>query len=75
MTRFIAAAVSAIALIGTATASGASGPVFALVPAAPPVLPSAEVPNAPGSVAVPISFTASACEAGPNVKLSWLIAV
>src|SRR5215207_7429390 len=53
-----AAAVSAIALIGTATASGASGPVFALVPAAPTALPSAEVPNAPGSVGLPISFTA-----------------
>jgi len=53
-----AAAAAAIALIGTATASGASGPVFELVPAAPTALPSAEVPNAPGSVGLPISFTA-----------------
>ena len=58
MTRFAAAAVSALALIGSATASGASGPVFTVVSDAPVTLPSAEVPNAPGSVGLPISFTA-----------------
>jgi murein DD-endopeptidase MepM/ murein hydrolase activator NlpD len=57
MTRLAAAAILALALIsaGSATASGA---VFSVVPDVPPALPSAEVPNAPGSVALPLAFTA-----------------
>ena len=61
MSRALAAAVLALALalVGAGSASGASGPVFAVVPTtAAPALPSAAVPNAPGSVALPIAFTA-----------------
>jgi murein DD-endopeptidase MepM/ murein hydrolase activator NlpD len=53
MTRFAALA-AALALIGATGASGA--PVFSVVGAAP-ALPSAEVPNAPGSIALPADFT------------------
>ena len=51
MTR-AAAVVAALALIGAAGASGASNPVLTVV-GATPALPSAEIPNAPGSVAMP----------------------
>jgi murein DD-endopeptidase MepM/ murein hydrolase activator NlpD len=59
MSRTLAAAVLALALVGAGSATGASGPVFAVVaPTAIPALPSAEVPNAPGSIALPLAFTA-----------------
>jgi murein DD-endopeptidase MepM/ murein hydrolase activator NlpD len=51
MTR-AAAVAAALALIGATGASGASDPVFTAV-SGTPALPSAEVPNAPGSVAMP----------------------
>jgi murein DD-endopeptidase MepM/ murein hydrolase activator NlpD len=56
MIRLAAAAMSALALIGAASASGASAPVFSVVGAAP-ALPSAEVPNASGSLALPPNWT------------------
>jgi murein DD-endopeptidase MepM/ murein hydrolase activator NlpD len=51
----------ALALAGAASASGASGPVFTLVPetSVQPVLPSAEVPNAEGSLLLPPGWTVS----------------
>jgi murein DD-endopeptidase MepM/ murein hydrolase activator NlpD len=51
----------ALALVGAASASGASSPVFAIVGEAParPLLPSAEVPNAEGSLALPPGWTVS----------------
>jgi murein DD-endopeptidase MepM/ murein hydrolase activator NlpD len=58
MIRRAAVAVSALALMGSGSAAGATGSVFTVVPEAPPALPSAEVPNAPGSIALPLSFTA-----------------
>jgi murein DD-endopeptidase MepM/ murein hydrolase activator NlpD len=58
MTRFATAAALVTALIGAGGASGAAGPVFTLLPNTPAALPSAEVPNAPGSIALPLSFTA-----------------
>jgi murein DD-endopeptidase MepM/ murein hydrolase activator NlpD len=56
-----AAAIIALALtlIGAAGASGASGPVFTIVPDAQQPLPSAEVPNAEGSILVPPGWTVS----------------
>ena len=58
MMRLAAAAILALALVGAGSAAGASGAVFTVVPAAAPALPSAEVPNAPGSIALPLAFTA-----------------
>jgi murein DD-endopeptidase MepM/ murein hydrolase activator NlpD len=55
MIRLVALA-AALALIGATGASGAASPVFAVV-GATPTLPSADVPNAPGSVALPPEFT------------------
>jgi murein DD-endopeptidase MepM/ murein hydrolase activator NlpD len=55
MTRFVALA-AALALIGVTGASAASGPVFTVV-GVTPTLPSSEVPNAPGSIALPADFT------------------
>jgi murein DD-endopeptidase MepM/ murein hydrolase activator NlpD len=52
----IAALAAALALIGATGASGASGPVFTVV-GSTPALPSADVPNAPDSVAIPPEFT------------------
>ena len=51
----------ALALIGAASASGAPGPVFTIVgqTSAQPVLPSAEVPNAEGSLLLPPGWTVS----------------
>jgi murein DD-endopeptidase MepM/ murein hydrolase activator NlpD len=57
MTR-LAALAAALALIGAAGAS-AGTPVFTVVGStSTPALPSAEVPNAPGSIALPLAFTA-----------------
>jgi murein DD-endopeptidase MepM/ murein hydrolase activator NlpD len=57
MKLFIAAALSALALAGSASAD-----VFRIVPTASPTapafLPSAEVPNTPGSIAFPASLLA-----------------
>jgi murein DD-endopeptidase MepM/ murein hydrolase activator NlpD len=54
----LAALAAALALIGAAGAS-AGTPVFTVVDTtAAPALPSAEVPNAPGSIALPLAFTA-----------------
>jgi murein DD-endopeptidase MepM/ murein hydrolase activator NlpD len=50
-----AALAAALALIGATGASGAA-PVFTVI-GATPALPSAEVPNAPGSIALPADFT------------------
>ena len=58
MSRFAAAAILALALVGAGSASGASKPVFTVVTGAHPTLPSAEVPNAPGSIGLPLAFTA-----------------
>ena len=75
MTRATAALAAALALIGAATASGASTPVFAVVPDAPTALPTAEVPNAPGSVALPFNFTtpplASRSLNAPQLNALW----
>ena len=49
----------ALALVVAASASGASGPVFTIVPDAQPALPSAEVPNGEGSVLLPPGWTVS----------------
>jgi murein DD-endopeptidase MepM/ murein hydrolase activator NlpD len=51
----------ALALAGAASASGASGPVFTVVPEASvqAPLPSAEVPNAEGSLLLPPGWTVS----------------
>jgi murein DD-endopeptidase MepM/ murein hydrolase activator NlpD len=57
MTRLVAAASAALALLGATSASGAPGPVFTVVGAAPTALPSAEVPNAPGSLTLPTGWT------------------
>ncbi|MGZ8794236.1 MAG: lytic murein transglycosylase [Gaiellaceae bacterium] len=56
----IAAAVilSAFALVGAASASGASGPLFTIM-GAQPSLPSAEVPNAEGALLLPPGWTVS----------------
>jgi murein DD-endopeptidase MepM/ murein hydrolase activator NlpD len=53
MTRLVALA-AALALIGAASAS--AGPVFTVV-GTTPTLPSAELPNAPGGIALPPDFT------------------
>jgi murein DD-endopeptidase MepM/ murein hydrolase activator NlpD len=54
----VAAAAAALALVGAASAS-AGTPVFTVVDStSTPALPSAEVPNAPGSIALPLAFTA-----------------
>jgi murein DD-endopeptidase MepM/ murein hydrolase activator NlpD len=53
MTRLVALA-AALALIGAASAS--AGPVFTVV-GTTPALPSAELPNAPGGIALPPDFT------------------
>jgi murein DD-endopeptidase MepM/ murein hydrolase activator NlpD len=60
--RLAAATITlALALVGAASASGASGPVFTIVGQTPsqPVLPSAEVPNAEGSLLLPPGWTVS----------------
>jgi murein DD-endopeptidase MepM/ murein hydrolase activator NlpD len=49
----------ALALIGAVGASGATGPVFTVVPDGQPVLPSAEVPNAESSLLLPPGWTVS----------------
>jgi murein DD-endopeptidase MepM/ murein hydrolase activator NlpD len=51
----------ALALVGAASASGASGPAFTIVGQTPaqPALPSAEVPNAEGSLLLPPGWTVS----------------
>ena len=63
MKRAAAVTTLALALIGAASASGASGPVFTIVGQTPaqPVLPSAEVPNAEGSLLLPPGWTVSMC--------------
>jgi murein DD-endopeptidase MepM/ murein hydrolase activator NlpD len=57
MIRLVAAAMSALALMGAASASGAPGPVFTVLGSGPAVLPSAEVPNGPGSLTLPPDWT------------------
>ena len=61
MRRAAAITALALALVGAASASGASGPVFAIMGGTPaqPVLPSAEVPNAEGSLLLPPGWTVS----------------
>ena len=61
MRRAAAILTLALALLGAASASGASGPVFTIVGETPaqPALPSAEVPNAEGSVLLPPGWTVS----------------
>src|ERR671922_1438902 len=59
MRRTAATIAIAVALLGAAGASGASGPVFAVVSDTQPALPSAEVPNADGSLLLPPGWTAS----------------
>ena len=61
MKRAAAVTTLALALIGAASASGASGPVFTIVGQTPaqPSLPSAEVPNAEGSLLLPPGWTVS----------------
>ena len=49
----------ALALVAAASASGASGPVFAVVPEGQAALPSAEAPNAEGSILLPPGWTVS----------------
>jgi murein DD-endopeptidase MepM/ murein hydrolase activator NlpD len=51
----------ALALVGAASASGASRPVFTIVgqTSAQPALPSADVPNAEGSLLLPPGWTVS----------------
>jgi murein DD-endopeptidase MepM/ murein hydrolase activator NlpD len=56
MIKLAAAAMSALALIGAASASGAPAPVFSVV-GATPALPSAEVPNTSGSLGLPPNWT------------------
>jgi murein DD-endopeptidase MepM/ murein hydrolase activator NlpD len=56
MTRLAAALALALALVGAGGASGAAGPVFTVV-GVTPSLPSSEVPNQPGSIALPADFT------------------
>jgi murein DD-endopeptidase MepM/ murein hydrolase activator NlpD len=50
----------AVALVGAASASAASSPVFTIVGDGQPALPSAEVPNAEGSLVLPPAWTVSA---------------
>jgi murein DD-endopeptidase MepM/ murein hydrolase activator NlpD len=63
MSRLAVIFAAALALTGAASASGASGPVFTILPSAPPAttapvaLPSAEVPN-DSSLRVPPDLTA-----------------
>jgi murein DD-endopeptidase MepM/ murein hydrolase activator NlpD len=52
----LAALAAALALIGATGASGAPDPVFTVI-GSTPTLPSADVPNTPGSVALPPEFT------------------
>ncbi|HEX7256328.1 MAG TPA: lytic murein transglycosylase [Gaiellaceae bacterium] len=61
MKRAAAILTLAFALLGAASASGASSPVFTIVGETPaqPVLPSAEVPNAEGSLLLPPGWTVS----------------
>ena len=59
MRRTAATIAIAVALLGAAGASGASGPVFAVVSDTQPALPSAEVPNADGSLLLPPGWTVS----------------
>ena len=67
----------ALALIGAASASGAPGPVFTIVgqTSAQPVLPSAEVPNAEGSLLLPPGWTVSTLTPRPlsfaELRLVW----
>jgi len=48
-----------LALVGAASASGASGPVFTIVPDGQTALPSADVPNGEGSLLLPPGWTVS----------------
>ena len=57
MTRLAAAVVSALALTGAANAAGAVGPVFTVVGEGSATLPSAEIPNAEGSLTLPPNWT------------------
>ena len=61
MRRAAATIALALALVGAASASGAAGPVFTIVGQTPaqPALPSAEVPNAEGSLLLPPGWTVS----------------
>jgi murein DD-endopeptidase MepM/ murein hydrolase activator NlpD len=61
MKRAAAVTTLALALIGAASASGASRPVFTIVGQTPaqPTLPSAETPNAEGSLLLPPGWTVS----------------
>ena len=61
MKRAAAVITLALALVGAASASGASGPVFTIVGQTPaqPALPSAETPNAEGSLLLPPGWTVS----------------
>ena len=61
MKRAAAILTLALALAAAASASGASGPVFTIVGETPaqPALPSAELPNADGSLLLPPGWTIS----------------
>jgi murein DD-endopeptidase MepM/ murein hydrolase activator NlpD len=61
MTRLVAVAMLALSLVGAASASAQSAPRFAVVggqSSSPPALPSAEIPNSPGSLTLPPGWTA-----------------
>jgi murein DD-endopeptidase MepM/ murein hydrolase activator NlpD len=63
MTRATVAAGLVLAFLGAASASGADGRgTFVVVETSAGVLPSAEEPNAPGSVALPPDFTVRASQ-------------
>ena len=77
MRRFLpslAAIVAALGMVGGA--AGGSGPVFAVVPSTPTVIPlaSAEVPNSPGGLALPPAYLARRDSAGlpfPTLHGIW----
>ena len=67
MKRTAAVITLALALVGAASASGSSGPVFTIVGQTPaqPALPSAETPNAEGSLLLPPGWTVSTLTSRP----------
>jgi murein DD-endopeptidase MepM/ murein hydrolase activator NlpD len=70
----IRATLAAAVLLSAVAATTARADVFAIVPAAP-ALPSAEIPNLPGSLLLPVDWTQRASQprplAGPELQALW----
>jgi murein DD-endopeptidase MepM/ murein hydrolase activator NlpD len=71
----IRATLVAAVLLSAVAASTARADVFAIVPAAPAAVPSAEIPNLPGSLLLPVDWTQQASQpralAGAELQALW----